>query len=384
MEQFPQKLALKLSERDASDSLRRLSEGNGLVDFSSNDYLGLARSEGIYAWAGQLVSDRDMTRNGSTGSRLLTGNHCLYEILEDLLNKLHHGNSLMFNSGYDANIGFFASVPQRGDKVFYDEKIHASIRDGIRIGLAKGYKFQHNNLEHLRTLLDRTTLPGTERFVVTETVFSMDGDTPDLEGLVSLCRQYKCRLVVDEAHALGVMAEKGMGLLQQRGLHDDAFARILTFGKAFGAHGAAIVGELHLREYLLNFARSFIYTTAMPPHSVATLLASHHFMATGTGRQKYQELQELINYFRQTGDSMQMASYFTDSRSAIQCCLLPGNSKVKEVSRLLKGEGFDVRPILSPTVPEGTERLRFCLHSFNSKIEIRQVLELLHQYVSKI
>lgn len=384
MEAFPHKLSRKLSERQASSALRYLDGANDLVDFSSNDYLGLARNEGVYAWAGQLVLDKAMVRNGSTGSRLLTGNHFLYEELEELLQKLHEGSALVFNSGYDANVGFFASVPQRGDIVFYDERVHASIRDGIRLGLASSYKYRHNDLKDLKALLERHTSATSERYVVSETVFSMDGDTPDLHGMVALCKEYQCRLVVDEAHALGVMANGGKGLLQHLGLHHGAFGRILTFGKALGAHGAAIVGREELKEYLLNFSRSFIYTTALSPHSIATLLASHHFITTGSGRQKQKDLLERIAGFREILTSLGLNSHFTESRSAIQCCLLKGNARVKGASAYLKSKGFDVRAILSPTVDEGSERLRFCLHSHNSEMEIRQVLEELNRYISGI
>jgi len=384
MEPFPQNLARKLAKRQADNALRQLGKTNGLVDFSSNDYLGLARNEGVYAWASQLVADRDMVRNGSTGSRLLTGNHCLYEILEDLLQRLHDGCALVFNSGYDANIGFFSTVPQKGDIVFYDELAHASIRDGIRLGLAKSYKFRHNNLDHLKELLARQASAAVECYVVSETVFSMDGDSPNLEALVELCEEYHCRLVVDEAHAAGVMAHGGSGMLQHLGLHQGAFVRIITFGKALGAHGAAIVCGAQLKQYLLNFTRSFVYTTGLSPHSVATLLAAHHFIATGSGEQKQRELRERIDFFRDTVSDLGLEAKFKESHSAIQCFLLEGNTAVKAASAHLKRCGFDVRPILSPTVREGCERLRFCLHSFNTNAEIREVLGELSLYLSAL
>jgi 8-amino-7-oxononanoate synthase len=205
----------------------------------------------------------------------------------------------------------------------------------------------------------------------------MDGDSPDLKALLGICREHGCRLVVDEAHALGVTGVGAEGMMQQMGLHRETFARILTFGKAMGAHGAAIVGNSMLKAYLLNFARSFIYTTAMPPHSIATLLAAYHFIATENGRQRQQELKRKIDFFRETVTALRLEKYFTEGRSAIHCCLLPGNTQVRQASGHLRQKGFDVRPILSPTVAAGRERLRFCLHSYNTREEIQQVLEQL-------
>jgi 8-amino-7-oxononanoate synthase len=384
MEKIPHKLEKKISDRSAADNLRTLSATDGLVDFSSNDYLGLARQEGIGAWAGQIVSDRDMVRNGATGSRLLTGNHPLFQTLEALLHLLHEAPALVFNSGYDANIGFFSSVPQRGDVVLFDEYAHASIRDGVRLGSGKGYKFRHNDLKHLGELLLRHSGSDGEVYVVTESVFSMDGDSPDLNTMTDLCIENNAMLVVDEAHALGVFGSGAKGMLQELNLHNNVFARILTFGKAMGTHGAAIAGSPRLKEYLSNFARSFVYTTALPPHSVATVLAAHHFIATEGGQQKQRELRELIDFFRHTVESLKLGPYFINSYSTIHCCILSGNARVKQVSEYLNQKGFDVRPILSPTVPEGKERLRFCLHSFNSRQEIQQVLEELQQVLGTL
>ncbi len=376
-------LARKLSEREAMNALRSLKGLGGLVDFSSNDYLGLARNEAVSSWAGQLVTDAYPMRNGAAGSRLLTGNHKLYLDLESLLEQVYGAPALVFNSGYDANMGFFASIPQRGDLVLYDEYVHASIRDGIRMGLAKGYKFRHNDLEDLQLQLRRHNKTGNaaEVYVVTESVFSMDGDSPRLHEMLAFCAGHDCRLVVDEAHALGVCGKGPVGLVQHLGLEKETFARILTFGKAMGAHGAAVVGSAPLKDYLVNFARSFVYTTALPPHAVATLLGAYHYIVTESGNRQQQKLLENVRFFREQLALMDLQAYFTDSQSAIQCCLLPGNSHVKEAAGYLQGNGFDVRPILSPTVPEGSERLRFCLHSFNSENDIRAVLGRLVEFI---
>jgi 8-amino-7-oxononanoate synthase len=301
-----------------------------------------------------------------------------------LLHLLHEAPVLVFNSGYDANIGFFSSVPQRGDVVLYDELVHASIRDGIRLGWGRGYKFRHNDLKDLGELLLRYSGNDGVVYVVTESVFSMDGDSPDLKTMTDLCAENNALLVVDEAHSLGIVGHGAKGMLQELNLHHNVFARILTFGKAMGAQGAAVAGSARLKDYLSNYSRSFVYTTALPPHSVATLLAAHHFIATDGGRQKQTELRGLIDFFRQTLESLNLGPYFTNSTAAIHSCIIAGNARVKEASDQLKLKGFDVRPILSPTVPAGRERLRFCLHSYNSRPEILQVLTDLQQILGVI
>ncbi len=376
MDRFPASLARKLAEREANNALRSLSGRNGKVDFYSNDYLGFSAHKGIHSWACQMVEDRQGLQNGASGSRLLSGNHPFYPQLEQLL-EYHYGRpALVFYSGYTANLGFFNAVPQRQDLVFYDEYAHASIRDGIRMGTAKAYKFPHNDMAALEALLHKHQAHG-ERYIVTETVFSMDGDAPNLDELGRLARDYGCRLVIDEAHAIGVCGPEGKGLLQDSWVAEYVFARIITFGKALGAHGAAVLGCDELRNYLVNFARSFIYTTALPPHALATVIAAYQFLFTESGKKKMGELRENIRYFREELEASGISPAFISSDSAIHCCVIPGNDRVKSIAGTLQREGFDVRPILSPTVPKGKERLRFCLHNYNSRNEIGEVIQLL-------
>lgn len=378
MVRFPKRLQLKLTERADNNALRRLPVPNDLVDFSSNDYLGLSGEEAIFRGASGILDQRGLRMNGSTGSRLLTGNSVLYGELESLLAEhFDAGAALVFNSGYDANIGFFKAVPQRGDIILYDELCHASIRDGIGMGLAQSYKFKHNDLEDLSRKLERVRQDhgDIDIYVVTESVFSMDGDMPDLKSITDLCNSRNCYLVVDEAHALGVFGERGTGLLGGSGLQQKAFARIITFGKALGCHGAAILGSESLKSYLVNFARSLIYTTAMPPHALATAIAAFNYMSSSTKEQ--QRLKDNIDFFRKRLKALHLDPYFIPSHSAIHCCIVAGNEKVKEYSRSLFENGFDVKPILSPTVPIGKERLRFCLHSFNTEEEMARVLAIL-------
>ena len=370
---------VKLTERQANNALRKLPVPNGLIDFSSNDYLGFANNSAIFENSSNILERKGIIANGATGSRLLTGNNELYGELEALLADFYGSErALVFNSGYDANIGFFSAVPQRTDVVFYDELCHASIRDGIGLGRAQSYKFKHNSAEDLGQLIDRVRESKTDSdiysdiYVVTESVFSMDGDSPDLEALVATCEAKGAYFVIDEAHAVGVFGEKGEGLMKELQLQDKVFARVVTFGKAMGCHGAAILGSDDLKNYLVNFARSFIYTTGMPPHSLATTLAAYEYLMFTNGEQR--RLRANIEFFVDQLNVLGLQSYFIPSNSAVHCCLVEGNDKVKEWSQYLQENGFDVKPIMSPTVPQGKERLRFCLHSFNTEKEISALL----------
>ncbi len=384
MKGFPKKLAHKLQQRESENALRELGKPCQLVDFSSNDYLGFSKSERIFQQSHDYLIGHHVIQNGATGSRLLSGNHGLYNLVETVLCEFHNTEAaLVFNSGYDANIGFFSSVPQRHDIIIYDEYIHASIRDGISMSHANAYKFAHNDLSDLDTLLKRhseTILDSSITiFVITESVFSMDGDSPDLETITQLCTNYHAHLVIDEAHAIGVFGDSGKGLIQKLGLERQIFARIVTFGKALGTHGAAILGSNQLKSYLVNFSRSFIYTTALPPHSLATVNASYIELIQTKAIEK---LHENINHFRQEVKQQKLDLLFIASESAIQCAIVSGNDRVKNIANHLHENGFDVKPILSPTVPKGQERLRFCLHSYNSKKEISEVLQLFATFVS--
>jgi 8-amino-7-oxononanoate synthase len=376
---LPEKLISKLESRNQNNSLRKLSLHNILIDFASNDYIGFAKSETIFYETHSYLIANNIIQNGATGSRLLSGNHKVYQETENYIAKFHQVESaLIFNSGYDANVGFFGAVPQKGDLILYDELSHASIRDGIQLSNAKSYKFKHNDFEDLERLLLKLSTDSqqpTTIFIVTESVFSMDGDCPNLEELATLSNKYNCNLVVDEAHALGVFGENGQGLVQMLQLQEAIFARIMTFGKGLGCHGAAILGSQKLIDYLVNFARSFIYTTGLSPHSVATILVAYQYLETE--KKALEQLRNTIIHFNQEKYILGLKPMFVRSKSAIQSAIIPGNQNVKSIANQLQEKGFDVKAILSPTVPEGQERLRFCLHSYNSKEEISEVFKLL-------
>lgn len=373
----------KLEIRRQNNALRQLSIQNNLIDFTSNDYIGFSKSETIFKQTHCYLSENGITQNGATGSRLISGNHDLYQVTETFIAQFHDTEAaLIFNSGYVANVGFFSAVPQRNDFILYDELSHASIRDGIMMSNAKSYKFKHNDFEDLERLIVKLSTQHStfsSIYIVTETVFSMDGDSPNLEELVTISEKYNCYLIVDEAHSLGVFGEKGEGLVQYLNLQNRIFARIMTFGKGLGCHGAAILGSSELKEYLINFARSFIYTTGLSPHSVATVLTAYHQLEIE--KKTIQKLRNTIAYFNQEKDLLGLKPMFINSKSAIQSAIIPGNENVKRIANQLQEKKFDVKPIVSPTVPQGQERLRFCIHSYNSEEEIKQVLEHLSHFV---
>ena len=383
MNMFPENLKSKLELRMLTQSFRELPKESNLFDFSSNDYLGFSKSDLIFDETHQYLIDNNLKSNGATGSRLISGNHKLYETTENLIAKFHQTETaLIFNSGYDANVGFFGSVPQRNDIILFDELCHASIRDGILLSNAKSYKFNHNDFVDLGELIikfESQTSQKTIFYIVTESVFSMDGDCPNLEELIKVSEKHNCLLVIDEAHSLGVFGESGQGLVQEYQIQNRIFARIVTFGKGLGCHGAAVLGGQNLKDYLVNFARSFIYSTGLSPHSVATIfIAYNHLIKDKT---QVQKLKENIIYFNQQKNLLGLKPLFVRSKSAIQSAIIPGNEKVKQIAEIIQENGFNVKAILSPTVPEGQERLRVCLHSYDDKKNIDAILNVLLQSV---
>ncbi len=372
MNRFPKKLLSLLDKRKAEHNFRALSlPNNNLIDFSSNDYLGFAKSAELKEVKDVIVKEYQINQQGSTGSRLITGNSVIHTDCEKEVAAFHHAEkALLFNSGYDANVGLLSSVPQRGDVVLYDELCHASIIDGIRLSFANTYKFRHNDLVHLEELLAKQKDAETV-YVVTESVFSMDGDCALLKEITDLCKQYNAHLIVDEAHAIGVYGEQGRGLCNQLGIEQDCFARVYTYGKAMGAHGACVVGSTDLYDYLVNFARSLIYTTALPASSVALVMASYKLLQN---TKQIQVLKENISLFNELTLPIEDK---INSTSAIHCFVIKGNENVIQASKGLISKDLDVRAIKSPTVKEGSERLRICLHSTNTKQELTQLAEAL-------
>jgi 8-amino-7-oxononanoate synthase len=374
MEPDIQFLQKALQKREEENIVRQLKPETQLIDFSSNDYLGFARNEMLSQEVAKEMGRGGFHKSGSTGSRLLTGNTIYAEKLEEKIADFHKAETaLLFNSGYDANLGLLSSIAQRGDTFIYDSLSHASIIDGIRLSIAgRKYKFEHNNVTDLEKKIRHAT---GKVFIVAESVYSMDGDFAPLREIMNVCKQYGAYLIVDEAHSTGIFGPEGKGIVEAEELEAAIFARVFTFGKALGAHGAAVAGSKALKEYLVNFARSFIYTTALPFHALASTHVAYNYLPLANAERK--KLFENIDFFR---DEIEQSGISIETtRSPIQSIIIKGNEKVKQAALLLQNKGFDIRPILSPTVEKGKERLRVCIHSYNTQEQIRDVINILKE-----
>jgi 8-amino-7-oxononanoate synthase len=357
----------RLEERKQNGLYRKLSQTKDLVDFSSNDYLGLARCKELGQQLQKAVNLYPDAILGSTGSRLLSGNSEFAEKLEQDIAAFYGTEAaLLFNSGYTANLALFSSLAQRGDTIIMDELIHASVIDGSRMGLGKRLKFKHNNLESLEEKLKVAT---GICYVAVESLYSMDGDQAPLRAIQHLCSTYNALLIVDEAHAFGVF---GKGLVAQNGLSNHIFATLFTFGKALGAHGAVVTGSQLLRNYLINFARPFIYSTAMPFAQLLHIRLAYKYL------QDHQELPLLLKKkIRLFKEQLSSITHIQTMEGPVQSILIPGQTAVRKASLELEAMNIKVYPIVSPTVAPGTERLRICLHTYNTDQEIGQLCQFL-------
>lgn len=347
------KLQDKLVKRNNEGTLRSLSSLEGFVDLFSNDYLGFSKIK---------TTDGISMQYGSTGSRLISGTSIQALDTEVFLADFFNSEAtLIYNSGYDANLGFFSSVPQKGDTVFYDEYVHASIRDGIRLSFSSNKSFKHNDISDIEHKM--ATISGV-KYVVIESIYSMDGDLAPMLEIAEICSKHNAYLIIDEAHACGVFGERGKGLVSSLNLESKVFARIVTFGKAYGSHGACILGEQALIDYLINFSRSFIYTTALPPDAYVRIksIVNHPELT-----ERQQQLDTVISYFR---NHIKDANCYSDENSPIQLIRIGDIHTTKHLAEEIQKKGIAVKPIYSPTVPIGREGIRICLHSFNTLQEI--------------
>ena len=375
---FPRSLTQKLRSRIADGTIRSLRSNEVEIDFFSNDYLGFSRNKAIDQKYLSSLKELDFP-NGSTGSRLISGNFQIHENTEgDLAVFFQAEAALLFNSGYDANIGLLSALLQRNDSVFFDRLSHASIRDGISLSKANSFGFDHNDLEDLKSKVNKGRSSAGQNYVIVEAVYSMDGDEAPLIELCAYCEENGLYLIVDEAHSTGVYGPEGSGLIVALGLENQVFARLHTFGKALGCHGAAVMGSENLKNYLINFARSFIYTTALPVFEVLRIKASLTALRTTDQRDK---LRANIHTFLILAKDFGLRQYFVPSDSPIQSFLLRDRSRADEIMAALHKEKIGSKVIFAPTVPKGQERIRICLHSFNTSDEIRRILQLLSTFV---
>jgi 8-amino-7-oxononanoate synthase len=365
-----------INQRKEQLLFRSLRTKENSVDFCSNDYLGFSQKI-------KLNSKIYNFPSGATGSRLLAGNTQFVEELEQEIADFHGAEAgLILNSGYDANVGLLSCILQKNDLLLTDELIHASMIDGARLSYATRYKFRHNDISSLEfrvssaDLVKDNSAPETlnSKFVAIESVYSMDGDIAPLKEISDLCEKYEANLIVDEAHATGIFGKNGRGLVSELGLENKVFARVVTFGKALGCHGAIVLGSKNLRDYLINFARPFIYSTAAPHHTHESVRQAYQLLKSPDFSNE--KLHNLIAFFKK--QALQIPDLqLIESISAIQCIIIPGNERCRFVASELQKSGLDIRPIVSPTVPKGKERLRICLHEFNTEEEILRIFEVL-------
>lgn len=316
-----------------------------LLNLSSNNYLGIADNRRITEEFMKFIGGKYSF--GSASARLLTGNLPVYKDLENLLAKLYNKESaLIFNSGYHANVGITSALAQKGDVIFSDKLNHASIIDGMKLSQGKFFRYQHNNMQSLEQLLIRERENYENAIIITESVFSMDGDIADLAKIVELKKKYNCILAVDEAHAFGIFGKTGLGIAEHLNLTGEIDLLIGTFGKAVGSVGAFVVGDKTLIDFLINKSRPFIFSTALPPINIAYT--------------KWVIENKLPDTFEKREKMLALAQKF-NSPSHIVPVIIGENAKTVEMCEILYQNGYFTLPIRPPAVPEGTSRIRISL-----------------------
>ncbi|OAL33617.1 hypothetical protein AYO20_07124 [Fonsecaea nubica] len=396
-----QRLVALLDKRRAQSKLRSLkSSPPGSVDFSSNDFLSLSTNKEFHDdYLAAL--NRSHTPIGSTGSRLLDGNSDLAESLERDLAAFHGAEAgLLTNSGFDANVSIFTFLPQPGDVIVYDELIHASVHDGMRQCRAKQQiPFKHNDVEDLSRILRQFSSPiaGQTIFIAVETVYSMEGDLAPLTEIVDLVEAVlphnNAHLVVDEAHATGVYGPNGSGRVCELGLEKRVSIRLHTFGKALACNGAIILCSPVIRLFLINYARPLIYTTFMSYPALLAIKTAYDWLQMGKANLLAAKLYHLIDhlYTRLQGLAIVIAESDALSKTLVSLPTTCPESPIfailspypRSLASYCQAAGFLVRPVVAPTVPEGTERVRVCLHAGNTVEQIDRFVECVKEWIVK-
>ncbi len=355
-------------------SLRREGKiwikGKEYWDFSSNDYLGLSSSPRLLEAAHKAL---EQFGTSASASRLLSGDLEICHHLEERIARFKDKEkALVFNSGYQANIGIISALCRKGDVVFSDRLNHASIIDGILLSGARFFRFAHNDLNHLEELLKKQREKFSRGLIITETVFSMEGDRAPLAEIVRLKEEYKCRLLVDEAHATGIFGPRGSGVVEEEGLSGRVDLIMGTFGKALGSFGAYLAADETTINYLVNFARSFIYSTALPAAIIAVNLCSLDLVAKEPWRRR--QLLENASYFR---NKLKEQGLPVTGSSQIVPLISGDSAQAFNLSRRLQNKAYWVLPVRPPTVPEGQARLRFSLtYDHNREILDRLIADI--------
>lgn len=341
-------------------------KGKKLLNLSSNNYLNIADNQAITQEFLDNVGNRYSF--GSASARLLTGTLPVYQELEELLSSLYGKESaLLYNSGYHANVGISSALNQKGDVVFSDKLNHASIIDGMRLSDGKFFRFPHNDMHALEKLLERERKNFNNAFIITESVFSMDGDIEDLKKIVELKKKYNCIMIVDEAHAFGVFGEKGLGVAEELGIIDDVDLLVGTFGKAIGSMGAFVTGSKTMIDFLINKSRSFIFSTALPPINIAF---SKWIIETQISKTA-QKRKNMLNLAKKFG-----------SQSHIIPVVIGENKDTVDLCEVLFHNGYFTLPIRPPTVPVGTSRLRLSLTADIREEELQTLKEKIDEVLS--
>ena len=324
------------------------------MDFSSNDYLGLSGHPRLIEAARRAL---DRFGASSSASRLLSGDLEIHHQLEERVARFKNKDSaLIFNSGYQANVGIISSLYGEGDLILSDRLNHASIIDGILLSGARSFRFRHNDPCHLEDILRKERGRYKKALIVTESLFSMDGDRTDLSALADLKERYGCEIMVDEAHATGIYGMNGSGVVEEEGLSDRIDLIMGTFSKALGSFGAYLAAPKGVIDYLINTCRSFIYSTSLPPSVIAADIASLDLVKEEPERRK--TLLDNAAYFR---DALREKGFTVKGSSQIVPLVVGDNFKVQEIARSLQDRGYWVLPIRPPTVPQGEARLRFSI-----------------------
>lgn len=370
------KFQKKLSQLKEQSRLRSLSLPGG-IDLTSNDYLGMREHPRLRTAAVEAIESGMMI--GAGGSRLLRGHDEHFAALEDFAAKHFGGEkALYFANGFIANYALFTTLPDRHDVIIFDSLIHASARDGIAASHAKSIKARHNDLGEFEAALKkaRETCKG-QIWVAVEAVYSMDGDRAPLPELQALCQKYDAVLIVDEAHSTGVFGMHGEGLAAA--LDQENLIVLHTCGKAIGVAGGLVCAAAEIVDYLINAARPFIYSTAPPPLQAYLTHKSLEILAGPDGAQRRVTLQQRMGFVRSPHF---LAGMFSDAQSQIIPIIVGNDNRAVEITSLLQAEGFDIRAIRAPTVPEGSARLRLSLSTNIEEATLQRFSNILLPYVA--
>ncbi|MDD5477455.1 MAG: 8-amino-7-oxononanoate synthase [Candidatus Omnitrophica bacterium] len=342
------------------------------VDLSSNDYLGLSGHPELKK---AVIEATGKFGSASCASRLLSGDSELFHELEDAVAKFKGKEAgLVFNSGYQANVGIISSLFTRGDCIFSDRLNHASIIDGILLSQARIFRFQHNDYGHLEALLKKERAKFKNALIITESIFSMDGDRAALKEPVGLKEKYNCRLMVDEAHATGVFGDNGSGVVEEEGLSAQVDLIMGTFSKALAGFGAYLATSKNIADYLVNTCRSFIYSTALPPAVIASNLTSLKLVKDEPHRRK-----TLLSLAKMLREKLQEKGFSPKGASQIIPLILGDNLRALEFAKKIQEQGYWVLAVRPPTVPVGQARLRLSLSYDHNTETLNKLIDVISE-----